>query len=263
MILDCEKEDRIISEFLRALGPWSEYVVIGGGYALIIYRLYLADQKLDTFPVGTHDIDSLIPRKVPQVSHKNLALHLQEAGFKRVYKDYERPATESYIKELQGSEIEIEFLTDSASRKDKLKNVSVSGIVAQPLSYLILGLETAIRFSTSLSKGLVVSPGAWMFHKGLTFTRRNSLLKMHKDLYGLWYAATQLGNLSGKAIEELHILSHRHPQWFKTFRMNLLNWLENAAPVDWTKLEAQDPYGRLRKLSFERAVMKLIQPSSL
>ena len=53
------QEDKIISEFLKSLGPWRELVVIGGGFALFIYKLYLADPKLENLPVGTRDIDSL------------------------------------------------------------------------------------------------------------------------------------------------------------------------------------------------------------
>jgi len=33
--------------------------------------------------------------------------------------------------------------------------------------------------------GQVVSPGAWMFHKGLVFPKRNDKMKRHKDLYGI------------------------------------------------------------------------------
>ena len=66
------QEDQIISEFLESIGPWRDYVVIGGGFALFIYKLYLSDPKLKNFPVGTRDIDSLIPRKIPEVSKKNI-----------------------------------------------------------------------------------------------------------------------------------------------------------------------------------------------
>jgi len=54
------QEDKIISEFLKSLGPWRQFVVIGGGFALFIYKLYLADPELKNLPVGTRDIDSLI-----------------------------------------------------------------------------------------------------------------------------------------------------------------------------------------------------------
>mgnify|MGYP007082025323 FL=1 len=50
------QEDKIISEFLNSIGPWHEFIVIGGGFALFIYKLYLADPKLENTPVGTRDI---------------------------------------------------------------------------------------------------------------------------------------------------------------------------------------------------------------
>lgn len=91
------QEDKVISEFLKSLGPCREFVVIGGGFALFIYKLYLTDPKLENSPVGTRDIDSLIPRRGPELSKKNIAKHLHEAGFTHVFKDVDVPPTESYI----------------------------------------------------------------------------------------------------------------------------------------------------------------------
>jgi hypothetical protein len=249
------QEDKIISEFLKSLGPWREFVVIGGGFALFIYKLYLADPKLENLPVGTRDIDSLIPRRVPEISKKNIAKYLNEAGFIHVFKDVDIPATESFVKEIDGVEVEIEFLTDSATRDDKNKNVVIAGIVAQPLSYLTLSLQTTMEFQTySHEAGKVVSPGAWIFHKGLTFTRRKSSSKMLKDLYGIWYVAAQLGDFSDQALAEFAFLSQQHSKWLQTFQKQLANWMNQASPADWSKLEAQDPAGRLKKLGFERSL---------
>lgn len=257
--MDSKQEDLVISEFLQSMGPWKEVIVIGGGYALIIYKLYLADQQLDNPPVGTRDIDSLIPRKVPLVSKKNISKHLEEAGFTQIFKDLDQPATESYVKEINGLEVEIEFLTDSATRTDKHKNVLIAGVVAQPLSYLSLSLQMTSAFKTySAESGLVVAPGAWMFHKGLTFTRRKSASKIPKDLYGIWYVATQLGDFSEAAMVELLFLGSQHPKWFKTLRDNLRNWMSNATPLEWAKLEAQDPSGKLKRLNFERFTKRIL-----
>ena len=251
------QEDKIISKFLNSIGPWREFIVIGGGFALFIYKLYLADSKLENIPVGTRDIDSLIPRRVPEISKKNIAKHLHEAGFTRVFKDVDVPATESYVKEIDGLEVEIEFLTDSATRNDKNKNVVIGGIVAQPLSYLTLSLQVTTEFQTYSGEiGRVVSPGAWMFHKGLTFTRRKSSSKMLKDLYGIWYVATQLGDFSNQALAELGMLAKQYSKWFETLRKNLHNWTDNATPGEWSKLEAQDPAGKLKKLTFERIIKR-------
>ncbi|MBN9376768.1 MAG: hypothetical protein BGO14_00165 [Chlamydiales bacterium 38-26] len=253
------QEDKIISEFLESIGPWRDFIVIGGGFALFIYKLYLSDPKLKNFPVGTRDIDSLIPRKIPEVSKKNIQSYLREAGFKHVFKDLDDPATEAYVKDIAGAEVEIEFLTDDSVRNNKDKNVVIAGVVAQPLSYLTLSLQTTLKFQTySKFTGNVVTPGAWIFHKGLTFTKRKSNLKMLKDLYGIWYVASQLGALSDQALYEFKDLAKHHPKWVKTLQKNLKTWYENATLYDWSKLEAQDPSGRLRKLNFEQIVRNII-----
>ena len=159
--MESDKEDSVISDFLKSLGAWSKYVVIGGGYALFIYKLYLADQKLENFPVGTRDIDSLIPRRIPVVSQKSISSHLQEAGFVHMSRDLDEPATEGYVKEIDGLEVEIEFLTDASARYDKNKNVVIAGVAAQPLSYLTLSLQMTREFQAfSGETGRVVSPGA-------------------------------------------------------------------------------------------------------
>ncbi len=168
-------------------------------------------------------------------------------------------ATESFVKQIDGVEVEIEFLTDSATRDDKSKNVVIAGIVAQPLSYLTLSLQTKMEFRTcSGEDGKVVSPGAWVFHKGLTFTRRKSSSKMLKDLYGIWYVATQLGDFSDQTLTEFGFLSQQHPKWLQTFQKQLSNWINQASPADWSKLEVQDPSGKLKKLGCERVVKNLV-----
>ncbi len=263
-MVEIEREDKIISDFLCSVGPWKDNIVIGGGYALIVYKLYLANQKLPNAPVGTRDIDALIPRKISPISQKNIATHLHEAGFVQNFKDYEHPATRVYVKEIDGFEVEIEFLTDSATRKDKNKNVEIAGVVAQPLSYLTLSLQKTMKFKTYSNEiGSVVSPGAWMFHKGLTFTRRKGRSKMLKDLYGIWYVASQLGTFSERAVLELNLLGQQKPKWYGTFQKNLHKWTENAAPIDWFRLETQDPSGNLKKLNFESIVKELIQAEEL
>ncbi|CDZ81912.1 hypothetical protein BN1013_02448 [Candidatus Rubidus massiliensis] len=97
-----------------------------------------------------------------------------------------------------------------------------------------------------------------MFHKGLTFTRRKSASKIPKDLYGIWYVATQLGDFSEAAMVELLFLGSQHPKWFKTLRDNLRNWMSNATPLEWAKLEAQDPSGKLKRLNFERFTKRIL-----
>ena len=98
----------------------------------------------------------------------------------------------------------------------------IAGVVAQSLSYLKLSLENALPFFTlSGEKGFVVSPEAWIFNKGLAFPKRMDKKKIYKDLYGIWYVGTQLGNLSDQAIERLKQLFLQESAWFQTFKKNL------------------------------------------
>lgn len=258
MTIDISKEDLIISDFLRSIGPWREYVVIGGGYSLIIYKLYLANQIEGNPPVGTRDLDSLIPRKIPEASKKDISKHLIEAGFKQFFKDQNDPATEAYVKEINGSEVEVEFLTDDETRGNKVDNIEIKGVIAQSLKYLKQSLKNPIDFKTRAGEeGKVVSPQAWIFHKGLTFPLRKDKGKKFKDLYGIWYAASQLQEFSTAAITQLKVLAQKSP-WFKIFKENLRTWVQDANPADWNKLEAQDPFGALKKPNFILLVEKLI-----
>jgi len=258
MLVKLVDEDIIISEFLRSVGPWSDYIVIGGGYALIIYKLYLSGKTLTPPPVATRDIDSLVPRRVTSNIKTNIAEHLTNAGFSHVFKDRHDPATEAYIKEINNQEIEIEFLTDTSTREDKTKNVPIAGIVAQPLSYLTLSLQMTMEFTTnSKQKGLVVAPGAWIFHKGLTFVKRKEKSKKLKDLYGIWYLASNLGRFSEQSIKEFYFLVNRYPTWYKTLKKNIEGWLEDITPEYWSLLESQDPYGKLNRLNFLNTIGSL------
>lgn len=107
------QEDNIISEFLESIGPF--------------------------------------PRKIPEITKKNIQSYLREAGFSHVFKDLDNPATEAYVKDIAGAEIEIEFLTDDSVRNNKDKHVLIAGVVALQLSYLTLALIlNDVNLSTKL-----------------------------------------------------------------------------------------------------------------
>lgn len=259
-VMDFEREDRIVTHFLESIGEWRDHIVIGGGYAPIIYRLYLSSDDNGIYPVGTKDIDSLIPRKVPQVSQEDISTHLKKSGFVQSYRDLEEPPTESYTKEVEGEEIEIEFLTDDSVRKGKDRNIEISGVIAQPLTYLKLSISKTIPFRTRNGlEGIVVSPEAWVFHKGLTFVKRKNRSKSSKDLYGIWYVLTQLGSFSEQAIGDLKDLSDENLSWFKKFKKNISQWIEDASPAEWNELQSQDPFGKMKKLSFLKLMEEVLK----
>ena len=83
-------------------------------------------------------------------------------------------------------------------------------------------------------------------------------MKQYKDLYGMWYVATQLSNFSKDACKEVITLNLKYTKWFKTFKKNIEQWMQNASPAEWVKLEAQDPYGFLKKANFSLTMNQLI-----
>ena len=217
-----QQEEEVISDFLRSLGPWTNHVVIGGGYALIIYNLYMSNQNSENLPPTTKDIDSIVPRKVPKTSHLSILDHLDKAGFEAKQRSIDAIPTLYYVKEVLGNEVEVEFLTDHDVRNSsasffstKYDNCHVSGITAQPLKYIKQSFENSIPFTTrSGASGKVVSPEAWIFHKGLTFPLRKEASKVCKDLYGIWYAASQLGEFSSNSLLRLELLFRKYPKRF-------------------------------------------------
>lgn len=108
----------------------------------------LKRSKIKKFSSGNTRYRFFAPRKIPKVSKKNIQSYLREAGFSHVFKDLDNPATEAYVKDIAGAEIEIEFLTDDFVRNNKDKNIVIAGVVAQPLSYLTLSLQTTVKFQT-------------------------------------------------------------------------------------------------------------------
>lgn len=244
--------DSILESFSDAAGPYSEAVVIGGGYAPLIYRHYLSHEKNLPEPAATFDLDLLIPRKVKvaKVEKENLGTRLQKAGFAIQRRTLGNPPVESYVKTISNLEIEIEFLTDQKSRGQETV-VNIEGVSAQTLSFLEMSLEEAVEFFTINGTRLrVVVPAAWIFHKLLAFGRRIDRAKSDKDLYGIWYVGTALKKISDQSFEDLRRLVKQHPSWATAARKSLTEFIAAGTPETWSSLEAQDPEGRLTKTRF-------------
>jgi hypothetical protein len=254
--------DLILSE-LESLaahfGAWSQSLVLGGGVALVVYDRCMAPASAR--PVATTDMDFLIPRK-PAVPSDAQSLYqiLLRQKFRHRQKDLGNPPIESYVKEIRDIEIEVEFLTDDRARKKaESAPIARAQVVAQPLSYLEMSLESVT--SATLPGGTevrVVRPEAWVFHKGLTFTRRKpGSGKAAKDLYGIWFVLTMLGPLSDATWVALKRLYASHPAaWEKAFVSNLEAWAEEASPRGWGELLAQDPERRLTEIAFRSLVKR-------
>jgi hypothetical protein len=240
-----------IKRLSKLLGVWNDQLVIGGGIALILYDVFLS--KTSVGAVGTMDIDYLIPRKPINSGNDRISTILLKDGYELKNKSLDTPSVQSFIKQIDEVEIELEFLTDAKSRKKgDVVNIPVAGVNAQSLSYLEMSLSEATP--VTMTGGIqinVVKPEAWVFHKGLTFPRRTSRQKIFKDLYGIWFVLTQLGAVSAATNKSLKNLMKKHPpSWEKNFKSNLETWISDATPRDWATLENQDPNGKLTRNNF-------------
>ncbi len=248
-----------VEDILNGLGVWNEHIVIAGGVALVIYDCCLIKKSMGA--VGTTDVDFLINRKQnidPQIS---ISDYLDKLGFTVRHKDLNTPSIQSYVKTVENTEIEVEFLTDAKSRINaNAVVIEKAGITAQPLSFIEMSLKEYI--SVKLPRNAIariVSPEAWVYHKGLTFAKRTKVAKKYKDLYGIWFVLAHIQSKSVSVMKNLHDLQNRYPpSWKKTFESNLVDWIKAATPKDWRLLEQQDQLGRLSKEDFRLLISQLM-----
>lgn len=240
-----------VEDLAKILDQWNEQIIIGGGVALVLYDTILS--RANSGAVGTTDIDFLIPRKLLKPGEEQISKILKDHGYALKMKSVGQPAVESYIRNIDDVEIEVEFLTDARSRaKEDVVSIKEAGVTAQALSYIEMSLQEGTPLILpSGNKITVVKPEAWVFHKGLTFVKRTSEAKKYKDLYGIWFVLSQLNETSfavKKALSKL--MDKNSSSWKKTFIINLNTWIADATPKDWQTLENQDVEGRLTKAEF-------------
>lgn len=185
-----------VEDLAKILSQWSEQIIIGGGVALVLYDTVLS--KANSGAVGTTDIDFLIPRKLIKPGEEQISKILKDHGYALKLKSVSQPAVESYIRNIDDVEIEVEFLTDARSRaKEDVVTIKEAGVTAQALSYIEMSLQEGTPLTLPSGNHIaVVKPEAWVFHKGLTFVKRTSDAKKYKDLYGVWFVLSQLNDTS-------------------------------------------------------------------
>ena len=244
---------KVLDRAVEAVPELRREGVIVGGVALMLYS-QLAQSEVDT--VMTTDVDISLQRHVK--GFQGAVSQLEKAGFKHKFKGLHTPSTEAFELQVEDQLYELEFLTDAKSRAKSHANVKIGGLVAQPLRFLELSQKHTLEVTLpSRSVVQVVAPEVWIFHKGLTFTQRKAQSsKYYKDLYGLWFVATQYGEFSENALIKLEGLFKDYPSWAQRFRKNLKTFNTMASPGDWKKLQQQDPAHQLTKNNFNKLLYK-------
>lgn len=265
--------DKIIEPLLRALIPISEYLpdknlVISGGWVPIIYRRYVIPGKGQP-SLLTADVDVVIARGLDAGGRPSLRELLLADGFKEDFIGHANPPASCFRKETGEVEVELEFLTPlTGAKEDETLRVQ-SDLAAQALRYsdilledpMPVGIREEIDGETVELDFYVPRPAAFVFQKGLAFTKRKDRVKKAKDLYYLFDIIAGYPEFAGGVEQGMAEFKADRFAWFKQFIKNLTkHFLNDDAPGPRMIVEqrSEDAYKTLNDDQLEQYCRRMI-----
>jgi len=220
--------DRFILGLYKTLIILRDYlseIVVGGGWAPFLYDRYLFKNR-HSEPVFTRDIDFMVKPKIPIIGQKTVDRLLVEAGLMAKFKSRENPPVIHYEGTIEGSDVEIEFLTNqTGSKSDAVLKVQ-DGLHAEALRYVSLLVENILVLTiddTDLMNApspltvKVPTPAAYIFQKGLIFKRRRNHQKRAKDLYYIFDILAGSRETRHDLVRNFSKFRRKHAKWYRTF----------------------------------------------
>lgn len=204
-------------------------IVIAGGWAPFIYYQYLLHNK-NLNPLRTKDIDIVVPPKLKKITDNTIDELLITAGLMPNFKSLHTPPVIHYEGNIEGCEVEIEFLTTRKNNKENKVIIVQKGLHAQSLPFISILLENTIWVKVDDVPCIgdeyfqirVPTPGAYIFNKGLTFQRRIKRIKKAKDLYYIFDILANCQKLMQGVFNELKYFNKNYPKkWFRRFISNM------------------------------------------
>lgn len=204
-------------------------IVIGGGWTPLIYYHYLWGDKTKN-PVRTFDIDLMVKTSIPIKGDKKIDQLLIEADLTATFKSMDKPPIIHYEGNIQGCDIEIEFLTNLEGSKPDVVIEVQKGLHAEALRYISIATDNTISITIDDFTNQemeqpfqvkVPTPQAYIFHKGLVFEKRREESKKAKDLYYIFEVLTNCNTIEERILSGLVELKDNYPAWFSSFRKNL------------------------------------------
>jgi hypothetical protein len=253
-------EDITKFAFLKAIWHLKDYVsdiVIGGGWAPLIYYHYLLGDKTKN-PVRTYDIDLMVKPNVPLKGEKTIDQLLTNAGLSAEYKSLDTPPIIHYEGKIENCEVEIEFLTDQKGSTTDIVIEVQKGLYAEALRYISIATDNTIRviiddFQYQKNSGpfqvTVPTPQAYVFHKGLVFDKRKDELKKAKDLYYIFEVILNCNAIKDEIISGLSELKSNYPAWSKKFLKQLSKYFADSSSDGVLMVLSQRPVGLLPALN--------------
>jgi len=245
---------------LEILRDYLPDIVIAGGWAPLIYYHYLLSNK-EIEPLRTKDIDIVVPNKLEKRPARTIDESLIEAGFKPRFKSRHTLPAVSYEGNIEGSEVEIEFLTELRGSGEDVVIKVQEGLNAQALRFISLLLENTIVVKIAdyiLPEGenlqvRVSTPAAFIFNKGLIFTRRNKRAKKAKDLYYIFDILANCQELHGEIIDSFsEFKENYHTSWLRRFIKNLNAYFSDITSEGVYMVPTQRPDGTFPNMNDEQ-----------
>jgi len=220
---------------LEVLKPYLNEIVVVGGWVPFLYRKY-GELPSHHLSIRTMDIDLAVPRKLDECGRPTIDDLLSRAGYAVDFYGAEI----SIVKyRLDFPAAKVEFITPEVGRPGKVSVKVQQGLTAQALRYVQILLENTaeIRITETLPDldvDLIVrlpSPGAFVYQKGLTLSRRHPKDKVSKDLYYIFDFLDSSIELRNSILIDIDSLRGRYAtSWVRTFLGNLERYFpeENA-----------------------------------
>ena len=253
-------EDITKFSFLKTLWYLRDYlsdIVIGGGWAPLIYYHYLLGDKTKN-PVRTFDIDLMVKPHMPLRAEKTIDQLLTDAGLVAEYKSLDTPPIIHYEGIVENCNVEIEFLTDQLGSKPDIVIEVQKGLHAEALRYISIATDNTTVVAVDDFQNLenskpfqvtVPNPQAFVFHKGLVFERRRDELKKAKDLYYMFEVLLNCKTMEEEIINGLSELRNKYPVWFKKFLQKLSVYFADTYSEGVLMVLSQRPDGLLPALN--------------
>lgn len=254
-----ETVKKVLFTILDELRDYLSDIVIVGGW---VPQIYAWHEESPEIAVHSHDVDvdAAVAAKLPLRGEKGIAALLKDAGFDAETSDSgfalaafgkkTKPTTRFFYRKGKLA-VPIEFITPLFGRGEESSTLIQGGLVVPALRYtdiLLAHTETLSLQAETLEgkrarfKFKVPTLPAFVFAKGLIFTRRPTIDKKGKDLaYILETLKKPLWR--ERVIAGIPAVAAKHPAgWLKTFKRQLEDAFstEGSAGPAWVALQYPD-----------------------
>jgi hypothetical protein len=224
-------------------------IIIGGGWAPLVYYHYLIKDK-SKGSIRTRDIDLFVNINLPVLGDRTVDQLLEKAGLMAKFKSNNIPPVVHYEGQIEGDDVELEFLTDKRGAKEDNVIEVQKGLHATALRFVSIILENSIEVDIDdlIVEGelqplkiRVPSPEAYIFHKGLIFNRRLGKAKKAKDLYYIFDILANCNELYESILDGMKSMKKEYPSWFDRFEKNLSEYFKDLNSKGVKLISSQRP----------------------